>query len=71
MTRRAAHKKESLDVHEEIDALKDAVSSLAHKVKKSSQQCGHDVLDQAMEHPAKTLGIAFGVGLLIGLFIKK
>jgi ElaB/YqjD/DUF883 family membrane-anchored ribosome-binding protein len=72
MVRRSTSQKtETEDLHEEIDALKDAVTALAGKVKKTSKQRGNEVLDEAMAHPAKALGIAFGVGLLLGLILKK
>ncbi len=69
MARRARSISENL--YDEVDAIKGAVISMADRVKTSSRDCGHEMLDHTKKHPVKALGIAMGVGLLLGLLIKK
>lgn len=69
MSRRARSVSDS--IHDEMNALKGAVVSIADKVKTTSRERSDEVLDQAKKHPIKAMGIAAGVGLILGLLIKK
>lgn len=55
----------------DLHAVKGAVVSLAGTVKKQSQRQSNNAIAQAKKHPAVALGIAAGVGLLLGLFLRK
>jgi ElaB/YqjD/DUF883 family membrane-anchored ribosome-binding protein len=61
----------SESIHDEVDALKGAVVSIADKVRTTSRERSDEVLDQAKKHPVKAMGIAAGVGLILGLLIRK
>lgn len=74
------HEPENLDefkaeIQSEIEALAHTVKKLAHHVKQSSQQQGCDMLDQAVchakENPMKSLGVACGLGIVIGMILKR
>lgn len=58
-------------IQRDINVVRGAVVSMADRVKKESKKQGHNVVEKAKKHPAACLGIAAGVGLLVGLLLKK
>jgi len=80
-TSKQAHRNpESLDefkaeLQSEIEALTKTVKQLAQHVKASSQEQGCEMMDKAVcsakENPLRTAGIACGIGVLIGMILKR
>ncbi len=57
--------------HDDVNNLKNTVYSIADKIKVESRERGNEVLDQTRAHPVKTMAIAMGVGLILGMLLKK
>lgn len=74
------HDPENLDefkaeIQSEIEALAKTVKKLAQHVGDSSQQQGCEMMDKAVccakDNPVKSLGIACGIGVVIGMILKR
>ncbi|PHQ81555.1 MAG: hypothetical protein COB66_01950 [Coxiella sp. (in: Bacteria)] len=68
---RANAKNQTNGLHKEMHALKNAAVTLVGKVKKTSQERSHEAINTVVKHPYKTLGIACGIGLIVGMLLKK
>lgn len=58
-------------IQRDFNVVKGAVVSMADRLKKESKKQSHNVVEKAKKHPAACLGIAAGVGLVLGLLLKK
>lgn len=74
------HEPESLDefkaeLQAEIESLTQTVKKLAQHVRDSTQEQGCEVMDKAVgcakDHPMRSLGIACGLGVVIGMILKR
>lgn len=74
------HEPENLDefkaeLQAEIEALTHTVKKLAQHVRDSSQEQGCEAIDKAVgcakDNPMRSLGIACGLGVVIGMILKR
>jgi len=56
---------------EKVDELKEKFEEKLPVIKKESEQIIENVSDFTKKNPVVSLGIAFGIGLLIGKVLKK
>lgn len=63
------------EIQSEIEALVQSVRELATHIRKTSQQQGCEVVERAVDHakaqPLKALGIACGIGVIMGFILKR
>lgn len=72
---KAANEDIRKELHDEWEAISNTIKKAANRVKDGSLHSGGDMLRQTKEtmesNPLKTLGIAAGIGLVIGMLLKK
>ncbi len=55
---------------EQLDHLSDTISDIKNQGKRKGKEVAENVLSSTKEHPARNLGIAFGLGVLLTLILK-
>ncbi len=72
---KAANQDLGKELHNEWEAITKSVKKIAGRVKKGSMHNGGDMLrhtKKTMEsNPLKTLGVACGIGVILGILLKK
>lgn len=72
---KAANEDLRKELHNEWDAITKSMKRMAGRVKKGSMHNGGDMLRHTKEkmesNPLKTLGVVCGIGVILGMLLKK